>query len=188
MTNTRFITKWNALQLIEDRLTLLKKAILTLYVNKELVLFLDKFIRSISDQNEKRLILLYIKKTINQFPRRLPQDYVMAFEEELLLNSEKFLEEQSEYDPSNWVDMELDFIFQKTHLNLNEVALKQIHSSEKTLEKELLTMNEVLALLKISKATLDRRRSEGMPCTKKGKKIYFKKTEISNWLNKKDGQ
>ena len=185
MTNSYFISKWNSLTEMDDRLTLLKRTMLTFHRNKELIGFLDVFIKSVSDQCERKLTLLFAKKTINQFPRALPEDYIKAFEEELNLNSDVFCEEQRMYDPNNWIDCELDFIEQKTQLNLNEVPLNKIHSSEKTLEKELLTKEDALVLLKISKATLDRWRWEGMPCFKEGRKIYFRKTEIVNWLNRK---
>ncbi len=50
--------------------------------------------------------------------------------------------------------------------------------------KELLTQEDVLALLKVSRTTLYRMRCNGLRYYSKGKKIYFFKEEILKWIKK----
>jgi predicted DNA-binding transcriptional regulator AlpA len=49
-------------------------------------------------------------------------------------------------------------------------------------QNDLLTLDETMKLLNMSKSTIDRRRFEGMPANKVGKKLYFSKSKINEWI------
>ena len=49
--------------------------------------------------------------------------------------------------------------------------------------EELLTVEEVCELLKISRRTLERWREKGLPFTKLGAVVRFKKADIEDWVN-----
>jgi excisionase family DNA binding protein len=51
---------------------------------------------------------------------------------------------------------------------------------------EYLTVEELCKWLKISRATVDRWRKQGMPFIKVDKLVRFKKSEIEQWLEQKD--
>jgi len=184
MSHKKFISKWNTLSEMEDRLSLLKKTIRNIYSNKDLVTFLEQLLHLVINPNEKKVVLLFAKKIVNQYPRKLQSDFYEAVKEEVEANRNTFEREQKEYDPQRWIEHELDFIEDTAQLNVTEVGFKKIYTSPVSLEKELLTREELMDLLQISKSTLDRRRWDGMPHIKKGRKIYFKKSEVFNWLNK----
>jgi len=50
------------------------------------------------------------------------------------------------------------------------------------MEEEFLTPGELIKLLKISRATIDRWRKEGMPSLKIGKNVRFEKNKVLDWI------
>lgn len=48
---------------------------------------------------------------------------------------------------------------------------------------ELITKDEVCSWLKISRATIDRWRSQGMPCIKVGRKVRFEENKVKEWIS-----
>src|SRR5688572_29785009 len=118
MSNKKFISKWNTLSEMEDRLSLLKKTIRNIYSNKELVTFLEQLLHLVINQNEKKVVLLFAKKIVNQYPRRLQADFLEAVKEEVELNRRTFETEQRDFDPQRWIEHELDFIDDTAQLNV----------------------------------------------------------------------
>ncbi len=51
------------------------------------------------------------------------------------------------------------------------------------MEDELLTMDELCKLLKLSRATINRWRKEGLPTKKIGKSVRFEKDMVFKWLD-----
>ena len=56
------------------------------------------------------------------------------------------------------------------------------------MSNELLTVDELSDILKISRSTIDRWRKEGMPCKRIGRGIRFKFEEVEKWLDKNKGK
>ena len=54
------------------------------------------------------------------------------------------------------------------------------------MEEDFLTVEELCKWLKISRATADRWRKEGLPFIKQGRLVRFCKDDVMNWLKKKD--
>lgn len=52
------------------------------------------------------------------------------------------------------------------------------------MENELLTLQELADWFKISRATIDRWRKEGMPCVKLGRGVRFEKQKVLMWIAK----
>lgn len=48
--------------------------------------------------------------------------------------------------------------------------------------QELVTMKDIMQIYKISRSTIDRWRSEGMPCSKVGRSIRFNLEEVKKWI------
>lgn len=179
-----FIRKWNALQTTEDKMVLLKKTILFIYINQDLIRFLDKLVGNISDTNQKKLFLLFAKKIINQYPRRRSHHEVKATTFDNTDDKIKFNREQSLYNPYSWIANELEYLEETSSILKEDIGFRKIMGGGNHSEKELLSQEETLSFLNVSKSTLDRRRFEGMPFHKQGRKIYFKKSELLAWMNK----
>jgi excisionase family DNA binding protein len=52
------------------------------------------------------------------------------------------------------------------------------------MSKEYITLNELSNIFKISRATIDRWRKEGMPSCKIGRGVRFVEAEVSEWIRK----
>lgn len=50
------------------------------------------------------------------------------------------------------------------------------------MNREYITLNELAKSLKISRATIDRWRKEGMPYYKIGNGVRFIETEVNEWI------
>lgn len=50
--------------------------------------------------------------------------------------------------------------------------------------KEFLTTEEIMIKYKISRATVDRWRKEGMPSTKIGRGVRFEEDKVQEWIEK----
>ena len=58
------------------------------------------------------------------------------------------------------------------------------HSKPSTPEKDILSVDEVKDLLGLSKTTLWKYRKDGtLPAKKVGSRVYYSRTELSNFLN-----
>ena len=102
-----------------------------------------------------------------------------------------FEQEQVIYEPIKWIETEIEFISEYSKIQQEFPEMEESVTENKLSEtlypetKEFLTLSETMDLLKISKSTLDRRREEGLPWHKDGKKIYFKRNELIRWIDKK---
>lgn len=56
------------------------------------------------------------------------------------------------------------------------------------MSKEYITLNELAKSLKISRATIDRWRKEGMPYYKIGNGVRFIETEVNEWITQNKSQ
>lgn len=56
------------------------------------------------------------------------------------------------------------------------------------MNKEYITLMELAQSLKISRATIDRWRKEGMPYYKIGNGVRFLESEVSEWIKKNKSQ
>ena len=52
----------------------------------------------------------------------------------------------------------------------------------------LITMQELCAILKVSRATIDRWRKEGLPFTKVGVQIRFRENEALKWVEERSNK
>lgn len=65
-------------------------------------------------------------------------------------------------------------------------ALLKSNTSDKNIPEELLSINEVATILKLSKPTIYGYTSKGiLPCMKMGKRLYFLNTDIINYVKTK---
>ena len=179
--NSLFIRNWNTLMTNEDKLILLKGQIKFLYVNKELITFFEKLLATIPDINQKKLVLLFARKIVLQYYRPIPQDVRDSLIEEDQLK--EFEREQLQYNPDKWIDCELEYLLVVGLFYQADIGFKKLYNAPTEGELELMTLDQAMDFMHISKSTLDRRRADGLPSIKTGKKIYFKKSDIINWLN-----
>lgn len=56
------------------------------------------------------------------------------------------------------------------------------------MQKEYITLNELAKSLRISRATIDRWRKEGMPYYKIGNGVRFIETEVLEWIAENKSQ
>ncbi|HET6245385.1 MAG: helix-turn-helix domain-containing protein [Bacteroidetes bacterium] len=191
MTDSYFLSKWNSLQLHKAKLSFLQNYLLSLHRNREVVEFLDNLLAGIDSISNKMGMLLYCLKILKQYQRTIPKELAESFPEQYDLERETIAEEQTIYDPVKWIEAEIEFISSYSKIQQEfpetEEPVKETKLSEKLYPetKEFLTLKETMDLLKISKSTLDRRREEGLPWHKDGKKLYFKRNELIKWIDKK---
>lgn len=48
--------------------------------------------------------------------------------------------------------------------------------------RELLTTNDIMAIYKVSRATVDRWRKRGLPSIKIGNSVRFEENEVQKWI------
>ena len=189
-----FIKRWNLRTSSSARERLLKSCLSRLFLRKDLIRFLDEFTNQILfiHQGNRVKMLLFCRKLIIQYPAQVDAAHYRAFQEEYDLE----IASDRGIDPVKWIDEELSYIkevneikeglsphgFNTKKLDIDIPVAKVIAGAS----EEVLTMDEILKLFKWSKATLDRRRKDGFPCYKIGKKIYGNKSEVLAWREAND--
>ena len=162
----------------------LKRKIKVLYVNKDLIQFIEAKI--LSKATKDRLALLhYFKKLVQQVYRSPDPDHKAAFEEEYEMEQLTIADEQAFYDPLKWLQAEIDYLdAQIERLTAHNVdqRLDIMQQAKERLSKEWLTKTEVMELFSISKATINRWISDGLPAHKIGKMVYLYRDEINEYM------
>jgi phage terminase Nu1 subunit (DNA packaging protein) len=167
--------------------TELERKIKTMYVNQELVQFIESKIHDKAKKDQVD-ILHFFKKLVQQVYRSPNPDHKAAFEEEYEAEQLTIAQEQAFYEPLKWINAEIEYLnAQIERLSASEVdqRLDIMQHAKERLSKPWLTKKEVMELFSISIATLKRRISEGMPAHKKGKMIYFYLDEINEYMKPK---
>jgi predicted DNA-binding transcriptional regulator AlpA len=157
------------------------------YINKELILKIEQILASVHNA-DKLQFLCYLKKVIIQTPRKPDPDHYQAFKDEYDSEGIEIAVEQRLFDPVKWLEAEIEYITQPilSHYSKEEVQneLNKLQEIKRELGKDLLTFKDVLALLHLSKTTLNRRIADGMPCYKQGRFVFFVLSEITEWIKK----
>lgn len=165
----------------------LRRQIREMLFNKDLIDYIENLLSKISDK-DKLVTLCYLKKVILQTPRVPDPDHYKAFEERYDAEFAERAEEQEQFDPIKWLDAGIEFVTRPeiSKFSKQEVQdeLNKLQEVKQQLGKELLTINDVLELLDISKSTLNRRIAEGMPRHQKGNSTFFVLSEITEWIRK----
>lgn len=178
--NMKYFTKrWNLCK-GKKRLNLLKNEIKSLYVNRELIAFMQNLTDMIKSKDDKQYYLLFCKKVILQTNRFPDSNHYEAFKEEYNQFFEETKEEQANYNPISWIDAELDFL--KLEGRGKEDSSDNKNNINEPPQRTWMTFSETLDWLKTSKMALRRRITEGMPCIKLGNVYRFDPKEITSWL------
>jgi hypothetical protein len=185
-----FIKKWNKANSSDVRGKLLKNHLTSQYFKKDLIDFLEEFTSQAVGIEKRINLLLLCRKLLLQNPTVIDLEHYRAFRE--LYDYEKY--NASKVEPVNWIESEISFLkevkcVEEVFNGFNQ-SNKAIRTDVITLDKyypqgkELLTLGETLTFLSVSKSTLDRWREDGLQGFKTGKKIYFKRTDLSAWIEK----
>lgn len=196
MTTRYFIKKWSESKDREAQYQLLRNVIKRLYRNSELIGFMEGLLQFMGSKSEQQLLLHWYKRILLSTNRQPDEEHFEAFKEAYLLEFNEMEDSQTKHDPILWVDHELQCLeIDLAELLFNPSATQpEIYPSFNqnvipqdiyTMEKELLTSNELMGLLGISKTTLDRRKVDGLKFIKDGRKVYFKKKEVIRYLESK---
>lgn len=153
----------------------LKKNMTSFSINEELIEFLHLKIKSIIDIDKKLWVLYFTKKTLPYLDRRPCPQHFRAFEDDYLMD-------RASFDPAKWVEKEIEFLLNIKTLGNERTPDQAILESKAELSKLWLNRDEIMELLSISRTTLNRRISEGMPCHPRGKSNFFNLEEVSEWL------
>jgi hypothetical protein len=149
-----------------------------LFINKDLIGFINRLISESKDMAERERILIKLKKLILQTPREPDQTQLEAEPAEFAQFFNEIKKEQEFYDPIKWINAELEYL-----KSIKSVDIKDAKANENNNElKEWLSRAQVLQLFNISKTTLNRRIAEGMPGSKLGGRQMFNRQKISDWL------
>lgn len=162
----------------------LKRKIKLLYVNKDLIQFIEA---KILDKTKKdRLDMLHFFRKLVQQVYRLPDpDHKAAFEEEYEAEKFAIAKEQAFFEPLKWINAEIECLdAQIERLTASDVdqRLDIMQQAKERLSKEWLTKTEVMELFRISKATINRWISDGLPAHKIGKMVYLYRDEINEYM------
>lgn len=165
---------------IKDKLT---RDIKHRYYNKELIQHIESKIDGTTTQ-VKLEILYFFKKIVQQVHRTLYPDQRWALEE---LSEQEFsdlADEQEFYDPIKWINAEIEYLMTKRD-NLIMSSEPIIESDRKaSTVGELMTFDQTMAYLNMSRSTLRRKMSNNMPVHQVQKKIYFCKSEVDDFVKR----
>src|SRR5690606_16753192 len=150
-----FTKRWN-LHKGRKRLNLLNNEVAGLYVNQELIAFMQNLTELLKSKDEKLYYLQFCKKTILQTKRFSDRHHYEAFREEYDLFFEQIKDEQAIYDPIRWIDAELEF------LQMVSMVKAPAPIDEKP-RKDWMTFGEMMEYLGTSKMALRRRMAEDLP-------------------------
>jgi len=171
-----FTKRWN-LYKGRKRLNLLKNEVSGLYVNQELIAFMQNLTGLLKSKDEKLYYLQFCKKIILQTKRFPDRNHYEAFREEYDLFFDAIKQEQQQRNPVTWIDAELEFL-QVASIGK---ASDQIVADEKP-HRDWMTFAEMLERLGTSKMALRRRMAEGMPFIKLGNQLRFDPNAVDAWL------
>lgn len=150
-----------------------------LFVNKDLINFFERLLNESKEQKEKLIILLKLKKLVIQVVREPDPTQLKAESDEFRDYFKSIKKGQKFYDPIKWLDAEIDYL--TSIKNLTDQANRSDNVDIE--KKEWLNRKEVLQLFDISKSTLNRRISEGMPVNGVGVRQMFNRQELNVWLH-----
>lgn len=151
------------------------KRISSFGINEQLIDFLTDKIGSVEELDKKLWLLFYAKKVLPYLSRMPDQDHFKAFEED-------YLRDKLYFDPLKWIENEIAFLNNIKTLGNKKAPDQALLEAKADLSKQWLNRDEIMQLLSISRTTLNRRISEGMPCHPKGKSNFFNLEEVSEWL------
>lgn len=174
-----FIKRWKNNNK-KNRLSQLEKEIISLYINKDLVEFLNELLSEVFTKSEKLYYLEFCKKAINQNVRKPDKSHYQAFKEEYDSFFRSIKKEQLLYDPIKWLDAEINYI-QAISLIGNKDVDEVLGASAKP-NKDWLTFSEMQTRFETSKMALRRRMAEGMPFVKFGNQLRFFPKAVDDWL------
>jgi hypothetical protein len=162
----------------------LNRKIKRLYVNKDLIQFIES---KILDKTKKdRLeILHFFKKLVQQVYRSPDPDHQAAFEEEYEVEALTIAKEQAFYEPLKWINAEIEYLdAQIEQLTASDVdqRLDVMQQAKERLSKEWLTKEDVMELFSKGLSTINRWMREGLPFHKYGKTVYFYLEEINEYM------
>lgn len=175
-----FLKRWH-LTKAKDRVTLLKGKILSLYVNIELLDFLNFFFNKVVSKAEKEYYLKLCKKIIYQTQRLPDKKHYEFFKDEYCLFFKSIDKEQIANNPIKWIDAELEFMQTTQELGLHQKS-EIIEGKLAEPPKEWLTFSEMLKRFGTSKMALRRRMAEGMPFVKFGNQLRFFPSLVDEWV------
>ena len=183
-----FTRKMNLIKTPQGKERYIIRHLKSLFLNRDMVAFLKDFITQY--QGEKRIqMLLYLRKLISQNPVEVEASHYWPFVEEYYAE----LANDGLITGLDWLDAEIQFVKEVDQPDLIlmpvPVPKSQGRNAEKPLpdlsgQKDLLTLPTMLTLLGVGKSTFDRRRKQGLPCFNIGKKIYARKDEFMDWLQR----
>jgi len=189
-TTKFFIKRWNSAKSNYMREKLLKKNLSKLFLNTDLVCFLDEFTKQFEPDKRVKMLLL-CRKLLIQNPPKVDEVEYKALQEEY----DEAMSKDTSIDGLTWIDEELAFI--KAVNEVDEIfdpldRRKRLGEPTIPLESvipnaavELMKLEEVLAFFDIHKSTLDRWRKDGFPLDKVGKKLYANKAAALAWVSSK---
>lgn len=165
---------------IKDKLT---RDLKHRYYNKELIQHIESRIDGTTTQ-VKLEILYFFKKIVQQVHRTLYPDQRWALEE---LSEQEFsdlADEQEFYDPIKWINAEIEHLMTKRDRSVM-FSEPIIESDTKASTVEgLMTFDQTMAYLSMSRSTLRRTMSNDMPVHKVQKNIYFCKSEVDEFVKR----
>lgn len=189
MSTTFFMAKWSNASTSQQQYQLLEMVIKRLYRNLDLIKFIDEIIKASSDQSQKVKFIKWSRRIILGTKREPDPMHYEAFEDDYRLEFRAIKEEQKRHDPLKWLENEEVLLESEFHNDIHDSTV-DLEKAETTLDiyncpKEQLTPTELMALLRIGKTTLDRRKVDGLRYYKDGRKVYFKKSDVIRYLESK---
>lgn len=179
-----FLNQWNSTT-SKNRLPLLRGKILSLYINAELIEFLNFFFNNVISKTEKEYYLQFCKKLICQDQRLPNKEHFEFFKDEYKLFFRSIRKAQIANNPIKWIDAELHFIQATKELKLHQKTEADEVKNTET-QKDWLTFSEMLTRFGTSKMALRRRMAEGLPFIKFGNQLRFFPTLVDEWLVSRD--
>lgn len=180
----KIVEKWNSLTSIIDRETYIRNYLISLFLNADTRAFLQEF--TIQFEGVERLkILKLCRKILEQYPDRksfIDKGHYQAFQEEY----QKDFDNDISVDGIKWIDEELSYL--QYVKELDEVSDKGEAIQTTTPPpnvpelKERMSKKDVLEEYHISSSTFDRWRRDGLPHSKRGKKIYVERKLAEEWV------
>lgn len=174
-----FTKRWNRYK-GRKRLNLLKNEVSRLYVNQELIAFLQYLTDIVKSSEDKQYYLLFCKKVILQTNRLPDGNHYKAFKEEYDLFFNQIKDEQANYNPISWIDAELGFL--KLEDRGKDCKPETKNSKDAPPLRDWMTFDEMMHRLGTSKMALRRRMAEGMPFVKLGNQLRFDPKTVDAWL------
>lgn len=160
----------------------LERNVKLLFVNKELIEFIEKTLKKLP-QKDKLDCLHYFKKLALQVHRVPDPDHYKAFEDLYLEEMSKIADEQKFYNPIKWIIAEIEYLQAKIGaLEADSPQQNEQIASEKMFDEELVPEKMVIKILGMSKSKLLRLRAEGLPSQKIGKPIFYDLKKVKEWL------